>query len=263
MTKVGFVIAASIESPWREIHDNGQKKTWLTALPEDISYISAYSSGEKGDSWVNPKKHWRLEYDSKAEKKHFISDPVFFESNSATFEGVRGYGSLVGTSFSAIKYLVDTNKCDFVIRTNVSSYWNVGVLMKYLETSNSEIHYSGKSEKLFRHFTGLYRHENYASGAGIILSAEVASRFIHNYEKAPKKFIDDMAIGRLAFKLGIKCEDLPRIDIGHLFDVEEITQNQIDSNFHYRCKSYTENDGISVRGDIEIMKALHEKIVKN
>ena len=263
MIKIGFVIAASVESPWSEIHKQGQKKTWLMELDKADSWIAAYSSGEVGESWINPNKHWKLQYGSKLNAGHVISDPDFFESNGAFCKGVSGYGSLVGTSFSAISYLLKNHQCDYVVRTNVSSYWNVHALRDFLEFSKGEISYSGKNVKLFRHIRGLYRHDVYASGAGIIMRADVANKFVEHSKRVPKNIIDDMAIGKLAFKLGVKCTDLPRIDINQLSDVEELTEYQLKTNFHYRCKSYSKNEGLSSRGDAQIMQRIHKKIKGN
>lgn len=260
MIKIGFVIAASTESPWRDIHYQGQKKTWLSELGKDDFYIASYSTGESGESWVDPDKHWKLQYDSKMSRKHNFSDPVFFESNSAMFKGVKGYGSLVSTSFSAIDYLLKNNQCDYIVRTNVSSYWNINALREFLTSNREKNYYSGSGVKLFRNIIGLLRHDMYASGAGIVMSADTANLFVKNFKKVPQNLIDDMAIGRLAFKLGIRHRDLPRIDLGKLSDVEKLSRYDLLTNFHYRCKSYTYNNGRPIRGDVEIMERLHVKV---
>lgn len=249
-----------MDSPWLAIQTDGQEATWLRSLSSNDSYLAAFSTGTLGKSWIDPNRHWKLKYSSNRSRGHSISEAESFDSNKAFFAGVKGYGSLVGTSLSAMQLLLKNFSCDYIVRTNVSSYWNVSALKSFLHTVPKEEYYAGKTEKLFKGIPGFLRNNSYASGAGMILSADVAINFIRNHKKIPTSLIDDLAFGHLAFKLGISCTDLPRIDLGGLDQVQKLTRAEIANNFHYRCKSYVSKDGFSSRGDIEIMKSLHEKI---
>ena len=259
MIKIGFVVIATEEDPWKTINQDGQEPTWLRDLGERDHYIAAYSLGNLGDSQINPRNHRKVQFLGHSSRTHRLSDPEFFKEHHARFEGVRGYGSLVGTTLSAINYLVNESDCDFIVRTNVSSYWEIENLRSFLGDKPQKNYYAGRAEKLYAGIRGRIQDTQYASGAGMILSVDVAKHLLENYTKISTSFIDDIAIGRLASTLGLTLENLTRIDIESLEILETLSNEEIANNYHFRCKSYINPGLAEPRGDIEIMKELHRR----
>jgi hypothetical protein len=257
MINIGFVIIATEEEPWTSINRVGQESTWLKDLRECDRYLAAYSLGNLGESRINPKNHRKIEFLSGSSRSHNLSEPKFFNKYHATFEGVRGYGSLVGTTLSAMNYLVNESDCDFIVRTNVSSYWGIEKLREFLADKPQSNYYAGCAEKLYGGLRGRIQETKYASGAGIIMSADVAKRLVENRRKFSKRFIDDLAIGRVASSLGLELNYLNRIDLDSLEKLNQLSSEDLSGNYHFRCKSYIYPGVAEPRGDIEIMRELH------
>jgi len=257
MIRIGFIIIASEEDPWSKIIWDGQENTWLRLLAESDKYIAAYSEGNLGESWIRKSNHRKIAFLNAQINKHVISNPVFFNDNHARFEGVQGYGSLVGTTLSAMNYLLENYDCDFMVRTNVSSYWDINKLHELLVNKPKHNFYAGCGEKLYSGLRGRFQKTEYASGAGMILSADVAKRMIENRSKISNKFIDDIAIGRIASYLGLTLNKLSRVDIDSIEKLDRLSNEELSSNYHFRCKSYLVPGQAEPRGDVHILKELH------
>ena len=125
----------------------------------------------------------------------------------------------------ALSYFLSLNSAfDFVWRTNLSSVVDFDGLHKYV--SNIDKHtgfyggYVGKAQDMF-----------FASGAGFLMSRDVAEYLVANKASLRYDLIDDVAIGALLEpKFGIVPIDRCWIQTG----VENIRKDV----FHYRCESY-------------------------
>jgi hypothetical protein len=118
---------------------------------------------------------------------------------------------------------------EFVWRTNLSSVLDFAGLQRYLETISSTGVYGG--------YIGLGSLNNgsstfFASGAGFLMSRDVAEYLVENKQFLRWDLIDDVAIGALLEpKFGIVPIDRCWIQSG-----EEVVGS--DGVFHYRCESY-------------------------
>lgn len=257
MTRIGFVIIATNEQPWLSINQEGQEKTWLQGLGEQDSYVAAYSDGSLGKSWQHPSDHRKVIFEKSSTKVCQISEPNFFHKNHACFAGVSGFGSLVGNSLSAIKHLIDEQNPDFIIRTNVSSFWNVSRLRQHLESAPKFGYYAGWEGELFRGLRRIFFPHPYASGAGMIFSRDVANYFVENVSIFNSNLIDDLAFGHVARKGNIQFTSIPRVDLSDIQQAASISLEELTKNFHFRCKSY--NAATGLRYDVDIMRILHER----
>lgn len=260
MIKIGFLIIASEDEPWCTINRQGQELTWIKDLGPWDSYLAAYSLGNLGESRINPKNHRKIQFVDGSDRSHALSEPVFFSKSHGRFDGVSGYGSLVGTTLSGMNYLLNHSDCDFIVRTNVSSYWSVEKLREFLSDKPQANYYAGCGERLYGGIRGRIQKTKYASGAGIILSADVARRFVENSRNISTRLIDDLAIGKVAESLGLKHHELTRVDINSLEKLESLSDKKLLENYHFRCKSYIYPGQAEPRGDIEIMKNLHLRV---
>lgn len=262
MTKIAFVVIASKEEPWYSIQKKGQEETWITTLSDRERVVFAYSDGSLGKSWVNPSDHRKICFDGNSLREHCISDPVVVDRHYLTFKSVQGYGSLVSTSLSAMKYLMDSFNPDFIVRTNVSSYWNLANLKDYLSCIKPKEFYAGSPQKLFRGIKGKLNNVQYASGAGIILSRDLANHLIGSIDKLSVKYIDDIALGMEMNRISISLTPINRFDLLSPNSISTLNPSDLKNAFHFRCKSYDSEIDPLIRLDLDVMLLLHQKIGK-
>ena len=121
----------------------------------------------------------------------------------------------------------------FVWRTNLSSVLDFAGLEKYLSTISS-------TKALYSGYVGLGSLNNgsssfFASGAGFLLSRDVAEYLIENKDFLRWDLIDDVAIGAL---LEPKYGIVP-LDRCWVQTTDENIQDRVSSGiFHFRCESY-------------------------
>ena len=121
----------------------------------------------------------------------------------------------------------------FVWRTNLSSVLDFAGLEKYLSTISS-------TKALYSGYVGLGSLNNgsssfFASGAGFLLSRDVAEYLVENKDFLRWDLIDDVAIGAL---LEPKYGIVP-LDRCWVQTTDENIQDRVSSGiFHFRCESY-------------------------
>jgi hypothetical protein len=120
----------------------------------------------------------------------------------------------------------------FIWRTNLSSVLDFAGLQRYLETINLTGVYGG--------YIGLGSLNNgsstfFASGAGFLMSRDVAEYLVENKQFLRWDLIDDVAIGALLEpKFSIVPIDRCWVQTGSE-DISALIANGI---FHFRCESY-------------------------
>ena len=150
-------------------------------------------------------------------------------------------GCLVKTVRS-IEYLLKNMEFDFILRTNMSSVFD---LSKLYDKLNEKLTYAG--------FIGYYNNnqKKYVSGAGILLNKEACIYLTNNKQMLNYNIIDDVAIGELLEKNeNIVITPLTRFEAyNYKGNLGLITEDTIKEYHHFRCKS----DGAQ-NTTIEIMK---------
>ena len=133
----------------------------------------------------------------------------------------------------ALSFFLRDDEYDYVWRTNLSSVLDFAGLERYLGTiSSSKCLYSG--------YIGLGSLNNgsssfFASGAGFLMSRDVAMYLVENKDFLRWDLIDDVAIGALLEpKFGIVPLDRCWVQSGS----EDISALVANSIFHFRCESY-------------------------
>ena len=119
----------------------------------------------------------------------------------------------------------------FIWRTNLSSVLDFAGLQRYLGTISSTGFYGGYIGKTLKP-DGLERDIWFASGAGFLMSRDVAEYLVSNRDSLRWDLIDDVAIGALLEpRYGIVPIERCWIQSGE----EMVGSNGV---FHYRCESY-------------------------
>jgi hypothetical protein len=175
-------------------------------------------------------------------KSHPAIDCYFIRYNSLTFvptlttdtltlRGIERYGTILGKTIKALEYFFARQSYDYVVRTNLSSVWDFKTLCAYLETAPRERLYAG--QVILNPDTGLL----FASGAGILMSADVARTLVANADIAASiKAFDDVAIAKALLASGLYPQPLPRVDFISLKHYEEHHDKIPPGTFHYRVK---------------------------
>lgn len=145
----------------------------------------------------------------------------------------------------ALSFFLSTDpSIEYVWRTNLSSVVDVDRLEKYLDTIPSTKFYGG--------YVGKAVNENifFASGAGFLMSRDVAEYLVANKASLRYDLIDDVAIGALLEpKFGIVPIDRCWVQTGE----EDIESEKV---FHFRCESY-----MHLR-TVEFMQYVSDKLIK-
>lgn len=145
----------------------------------------------------------------------------------------------------ALSFFLSTDpSIEFIWRTNLSSVLDVDRLEKYLDSIPSTKFYGG--------YVGKAVNENifFASGAGFLMSRDVAEYLVTNKASLRYDLIDDVAIGALLEpQYGIVPIDRCWVQTGD----EDIQSKTV---FHYRCESYQH------LRTVEFMQYVSDKIIK-
>lgn len=159
-----------------------------------------------------------------------------------------------------MNYLIQTFDPDYIVRTNVSSYWNLPRLRSLLSSAPAINSYSGLPRKLYSGLYGRLNRARYATGAGLIVSADVAAKFVQHYKTFSTTFIDDMAFGLQARRLRLQLTPLNRLDLESYAAAQACTSEKLTAQYHVRCKSYLSPGDYRQRDDVKIMHSIHAKI---
>lgn len=141
----------------------------------------------------------------------------------------------------AFKIIEERFTYDYLIRTNLSTFWDFAKLHKHFDTLPTENCYSGDGPLPFYN-----KHGYYLSGTDTIVTPEMIASINRNNDKVNKHVIDDMAMG-LYFNgiLGVPMLPTNKIcffeDIQNVHQIDEI-RNRIDDAIkndktHYRVKN--------------------------
>jgi hypothetical protein len=167
------------------------------------------------------------------------------------------YPMTIHKTLRAFKDIVKEYKFDFLIRTNLSTFWNLHNLDKYLDTLPKTNCYCGHTLYVPPHFVNENRIDyypyliNYCSGTSVILSYDLILLINNNNEKI-KNIVEDVSVGEFLNKQ-------LSIPIIHnemcILDDINIYENKInEKEIFYRVKT-TEN---RLHNDILI----HKKLLK-
>lgn len=142
-----------------------------------------------------------------------------------------------------LHYCFQRGEFDYVLRTNLSSFFRLDLLLSYLSGAPRTEFYAGSMNVLPVSGVedGVFE---YVSGSGIILSNDLLGRLVNARSLCEFHYIDDVWIG-------LALRDLPRVgwDRCDLIDVSDLSLNHIqdisaklnvadrDGVFHYRVKN--------------------------
>lgn len=246
MAGIMFLIAHENRQPWRNIYKYGCLPTWIKLLGKEDDFVLVESDGSQGTS-AEPS----LGYLDEPRCKD--SNPIFLDllpsrlENRLIVKSHSGFGGMLETSVSAIRWALQNTDYSYFVRTNSSSYWNVPLLSRKLSVLPKHQLYAG--------FLGKTPFE-FVSGAGIVFTRDVGETIVSNFEALDKNLPEDLALSLLINEIGITYTPLPRLDLLSIRRILFVNQETLSSNFHYRCKSLN----MGLRFDPLIMHVLHWRL---
>lgn len=154
---------------------------------------------------------------------------------------VKGEESLIpgclDKTLKSIEFLLNNKyEFDYILRTNLSSVWNLHKFYDLVDT----IGYHAAA------VNDIARNKPFLSGAGLLLSRNTCKLIINNKDEIDYKLIDDLAISWFLLDKNIKFDSLKR-SFAYSGITDEEINNRIKNNYHLRSKNYTlkENEYIN------------------
>lgn len=96
----------------------------------------------------------------------------------------------------------------------------------------------------------------FASGANRLLSRDVVEYVLANTDAYPVAEWEDVGLSMCVQGMGVGVTPLPTLNIPTTWNLEMLSDDALDANYHFRVKS----GPLHCRGDIEIMKRLHARM---
>ena len=209
--KVLVLIIASDDKPiYREL-----QKLWKTYMHSDPAHIEAYFI--KG----NPLQERVCELQG---------DVLWSKSIESICPGI-----LHKTVLSMEYFAPRLQDFDYVLRTNLSSFYVFPELIKFLRTLPCRSCYCGALNMAY----GL----TFASGAGFILSIDLVRLLIENQKELFEIpiFYDDLAFGIFFDRYGMDPIEAPRVDFESLNEWLDRKDLISEDHFHIRVKNSDPN----------------------
>ena len=216
--RVLVLIIASDDMPvYREL-----QKIWQSYMHSDPEHITAYFI--KGDPAIA--------------YTYLIKDDVIW---LRTKESIRP-GIINKTLMAMEAFLPQIHQFDYVLRTNLSSFYFFPRLLKFLQNSPTERFLAGRCDG------------NFVSGSGFILSTDLVGLLVRNKRSLfNSPGYDDVVISGFLHKNGVKFVSHAREDFLSMDDWEKKKQQVPETMFQFRIKT---QESSRIRDDIYIQSQL-------
>jgi hypothetical protein len=160
-------------------------------------------------------------------------------------KGKEEFSKLYKKSVAAIRYLSATYSYDYIVRTNISSFWNIPKLFTLTFPPSQCL-------------SGMVTFNSFVSGTGIIMSHDVCHQLISN-EPHNTDDTDDVFISHKLRHYGVPYHPLPESMMYYLTDDPQNVHNVIPENkndiLYFRIKN-----GQNRQRDVEWFKTLLKEI---
>ena len=181
-----------------------------------------------------------------------------FKGNVLIFDSINGWDQILPNTIGAFESISKLHNYDYIIRTNLSSYWNTMATIKLIRNLPKKGLYAGPVQEV----NGL----RWVEGDAIILSSDVIQILLQNKKLIDSRIIDDLSIALTLKKLGVIPIDIPRPWVRIQFkrvalSLQESSRTHLRRNVRFRfpdtltlganvrCKNPHKILGYSVRMD--------------
>jgi len=146
-------------------------------------------------------------------------------------------------TFKALQYCFENLEFDYILRTNLSSFYRLNVLIKFLQETPRVGFYAGPVN--FLKIEGEEgRMFDYVSGSGILLSRDLIPIVLSKQSTISYDYIDDVWLGMALFECPrhsvARCDFIDIEDVGANFILmiaQRIADAESRGEFHFRIKN--------------------------
>jgi len=269
MPSVLCAVAHGLYVPWLEILKEGQSKTWLAQpTPDNVEIIHYHGTPLNSIIYPLDKIHERIRWsnrhmyrllkliDNLTLRPWINYIPPIEESSILNLENkvmhVR-FPDLYLTHrwkiLSLMNFFLNHTNHDYLFTTTTSSYINLEVLSQKIEEFEPGDLYFGALP---------YEGAEFISGSNRIFSRITVSKLLLAKHFLKPGIIEDLAVGQLLSKIGVKPTFIPLINISSIQELDNIQDVTLRENYHFRLKSGSNTR----RDDAKIMRALHYRYGK-
>ncbi len=270
MTKQSVFISVShsLKEPWLGIFRDGSAVTWLESelpLGFELAHFHGLKLSKFWNSWDST--HERIRWKNRwvaAPLRWFdllvgllflnhipstkISTQLKTEHLSVEVNCKDLYQFLRWKDLAILEYFVYRTDANFLFMTTNNSYINFTKLQSLIQSLPLNSLYGGVIP---------YKGATFAAGNNRILSRDVAIKMLNKRWYFSAGYIEDVAMGALARRLGIEFQGLKSLILESPQHLDETSDDELLSNFHFRVKS----GSLSSRNDVQIMLKLHERLL--
>ncbi len=174
-----------------------------------------------------------------------LDSEILVDKNTIWVRGEENFipGILTKTVF-AIEYALANMHFNYLVRTNMSSVLNLHLLytiLPGLNFVNQPVHYFGSNNG------------GYVEGSCMVLS-RLACQYLCEHVDLGSQIIDDVTIGHTLHP-HFQIKHYPKRDVLQYTELDTLTNNDINTYFHYRCKSVEHKETTHIMN--EIVKKLY------
>jgi hypothetical protein len=178
------ILVVAQDSPKYNRLRRKQEKTWVKDF-KDVARVF-YVYGEKSSTLSDTDVHKEFLQDPTRIKTQFTFPHIREEKGDLVCESAGGWAELLPNTLSALKFLLDNYNFDYIIRTNLSTYWNKEPLLNLIRRQESAPIFTGPIVEA--------NEKKFVAGYAMVFSKETIRRLIDNPELINFSLIDDVAI---------------------------------------------------------------------
>jgi hypothetical protein len=134
--------------------------------------------------------------------------------------------NILDKSILSMKWLLDNWEFDLLIRTNVSTYFELDKLYKLLSNYWEEENFFGGYVLFSDKYTEEVKNLGFVSGAGLVISINLVNLLAQGNLRKYSSFPDDVAISSFFYSLGFTAKNIKRnnLSVTHIFLPSAITR---------------------------------------
>ncbi len=260
-------ITHGLYEPWLNILHKGQVPTWLS-IPKPAGFEVIHFHGKRGGLLVSSydKIHEKIRWTNRwiatplrwfdellgLPIRSFVprtrrSEQLHLRDESIQIEFLDIYATMKWKDLAVLDHFYRKTDADFLFMTTTSSYVRPLKLMEKIASLPTHGLYAGAVA---------YPGANFAAGNNRLYSRDVVKRILEARRFLRCGVIEDLALGNLCDSLSIRLTELPKRNIGSLEELESISDQEIQEQFHFRLTSGTREN----RQDVKIMNQLHNRV---
>jgi hypothetical protein len=187
--------------------------------------------------------------------KSELADAIWLRGGKATFLNLESrtlyvevedvYTRILQKTIFGVNWCVNNLEFDFLIRANVSTYFDIQRLKKSLSKYDSQSDFFGGHLDFARGSSSFTLNSMFVNGGALFLSQRTARRFREMYYEDWSNLPDDFAISQFLYKQKVEPTPMPR---GNVANTGILTKRD-----YYRMKSSSNQDMATLR-----MKRIHQ-----